>query len=146
MSVLPFRSESGWLPTGQGGCYDEVPWHVTHPDPEYGVAGAGSAHNFPQVGKMPLFTSVPSVAAGGGGGSSGPKSGQSSESPDEAGGPPPPPTNRYFSLRQPHNLTGVFSPKVALHEGPPSGADPDHNHNQPLPTVFQPTSLMPDWR
>ena len=93
---------------------------------------------------MPLFTSVPSVAAaGGGGGSSGPKSGQSSESPDEAG-PPPPPTNRYFSLRQPHNLTGVFSPKVALHEGPPSGAD--HNHNQPLPTVFQPTSLMPDWR
>ena len=84
-----------------------------------------------------------------GGGSSGPKSGgQSSESPDE--GPPPPPANRYFSLRQPHNLTGVFSPKVALHEGPPSGADPEqahsHHHNQPHPTVFQPTSLMPDWR
>ena len=75
--------------------------------------------------------------------------------------------NRFFSLRQPNTLTGLFCAKVALHEGPLSGSGtggfaPDfaanpvesgihirhHNHRSGNnhPTVFQPTSLLPDWR
>ena len=45
--------------------HEEVPWHVTDPDPDYGDYGdpraLGAAQNFPQIDKMPLFTSVPSA-------------------------------------------------------------------------------------
>lgn len=111
----------------------EVPWHEPNPA-EYGILGVGSQQNYPQVQKI-LFnsSSVPALNS---------KNNEKPEEPgdgDEAGN-----GLKYFNLRQPHNLTGIFPSKVIIHEKSEEDAMRDQN---PLPpTVFQPTSLRPDWR
>ena len=72
-----YRTDNGW-PMISGSGHEEVPWHISHADPIYGAAVAGSAQNFPQVDKY-FTSSVPAllhINQNSQGSSSGPKSGK----------------------------------------------------------------------
>ena len=110
----------------------EVPWHETNPE-EYGILAVGSQQNYPQVNKI-LFNSLSLPMLNGK-----KEKKEDVSSTAETGLTGQESMVRYFNLRQPNNLTGVFPPKVVFHER-------SENQEELSPTIFQPTSLMADWR